>query len=247
MSTADETDENAPVRASGATDAVEEAFEAGREMADEHLSNEKVSPDLRGDDGQRQRAPRWERMRFNYFDPVERQTLDEAQYEIYQIVLNKFPDAFRIIDEIQSICRVQRVDSDGEKMYDDEGDPVWERTANGRIVEDYTRLSLKAIEGYLMEITVHLLGWEQLAAQLHLEAMSARGRFEDAYAIHYDSLRGSSSRTTVDDRKAYGQIEASQDRHYAIYANAASRRADALVGSMVRLSQRLTDILRSAT
>lgn len=76
-----------------------------------------------------------------------------------------------------------------------------------------------------------------------MDAIMARARFEEHFAISYDELRGTASRTTVDDRKAYGNVEAAQDRYQAIYLTALSKRSAALVKSMERLSQRLKDVL----
>lgn len=242
MTTLHETDENATVRASGSTPAVEEAHEVAATI-DQPLDMDSVGEDVENEPS---RIPRFERMRFNYFDPVERQVLMEAHSEITRVMVHEFTDAYRIIDEIKHIVRIPIENERGEYVYDENGEPEWQTSPGGKVIEDYTRLSRKQQETFLGRITTNLFGWEQTAEMIWMDAIMARARFEEHYAISYDELRGTAGRTTVDDRKAYGAMEAAQDRYQAIYLTSLSRRAAALVKSMERLSQRLKDVLTSA-
>jgi hypothetical protein len=240
--TIEDTPEDAPVRASGSTPAVEDAHEVAADIV------EPIGMDNTGEDVEHEprRIPRFERLRFNYFDATERRVLQEAHHEITGIMVREFMDAYRIIDEIKHIVRIPLTDEQGETIYDANGEPEWEMTPGGRVIEDYSRLTRKQQEMYLGQITTELFAWEQKAEQMWMDAIMARARFEEHFAIAYDELRGTAGRTTVDDRKAYGTAEAAGDRYQAIYITALSRRGAALVKSMERLSQRLKDVLTAA-
>jgi hypothetical protein len=238
VSTENETPDDAPVRASGATPAVEEAHDVAVTL------NEQLGIHNTGEDIDRtHREPRFARMRFNWKDPEQVRTVNEAHRMVDHTMVREFMDAYQIIDEIQHIVRIPVLDADGDALIDEHGEPHWERTPGGRIIEDYSRLSRAQQEAYLGQITTRLFGWEQTAERMWMDAMMARGMFEEQFAISYDNLRGSASRTTVDDRKAYGNMEASLDRYFAIFQTSLSRRAQALCKSMERIGQRLKDVL----
>lgn len=127
MTTLPETDENASVRASGSTPAVEEAHEVAAALGltlDESSVGEAV-------ENEPSRIPRFERLRFNYFDPVERQVLMEAHSEITRIMVREFTDAYLIIDEIKHIVRIPILDDEGEVRHDENGEPMWESSRAG--------------------------------------------------------------------------------------------------------------------
>lgn len=235
MTTSDDSDDT---RASGSTQAEEDAHSAAAEVTQPF----EPSP-LRVEE--EHRSPRFLRMRFNWRDADEMHVLRNAHAAVEQRILQEFHDAFVILAEIQDIVRIQMKAADGEPLVDATGAPVWQHTPGGRIVEDYTRLTRQQMESFLGQITTRLFAWEQASERMWMDCMMAKGQFEERYAVSYDALRGSASRTTVDDRQQYAAMDASEERYFTIYLTSASRRAQAVVRSMERLGQRLKDVLTS--
>lgn len=232
--------DDAPRRASGASPAEEESKVEHDQLDQPH--DEVIDVERRAE--VEARAPAFMRMRFNWRDRAEQLVIRNAHSAIDQMMVREFTDAYQIIDEIQSIVRIP-LTQDGNPLHDERGEIVWERTPNGRIIEDYTRLTRKQIEGFLGQITVRLFAWEQTAERMWMDALMAKAQFEERYAISYDARTGSATRTTVDDRKASGSIGAAEERYHAVYLTALSRRAQALTRSMERVGQRLKDVLLS--
>jgi hypothetical protein len=225
------------VRASGSTPAEEEAHAAAENLDAEipepstHTEGEAVSP-------------RFRRMRFNWGDPEEMQTVRMANQAVEALVVREFADAYQILAEIQGIVRTQRTTPGGDLMIEN-GQPAWEKTALGKIIEDYSKMTRKQLESFLGQITTRLFAWEQSGEKMWMEAMFARAAYEERYAISYDALRGTATRTTVDDRNQHAAINAADERYFAIYMTSASRRSQAVVRSMTLLGLRLKDLLQS--
>lgn len=237
MTTFDD-DPDPHVRASGSTPAEEEAHEAAAAVVEEIAVDHGVPEE-------EPRQPRFTRMRFDWGSPEELQTIAAAHTAVETIVVREFYDAYQIMDEIQSIVRERELTDGGEPKVRG-GMPVWKRTPSGRIDEDYTKLTRKQMEGFLGQITQRLFAWEQSAEKMWAEAMMAKASYEERYAISYDTLRGGSSRTTVDDRNQHAAMTAVEDRYFAIYKTSVSRRAQAVVRSMERIAQRLKDVIVSS-
>lgn len=222
-------------RASGSTPAEEVAHEVAAELDREIEVGHATPPD-------EPRQPRFSRMRFNWNSPDEIQTIRAAHGAVEGVIVREFYDAYQILTDIQSIVREQEVDGKGNPKVQD-GLPVWKRTPQGRIEEDYSKLTRKQQENLLGQITTRLFAWEQSAEKMWAEAMMAKSAYEERFAISYDTLRGTASRTTVDDRTQHAAMEAADERYFAIYMTSVSRRAQALVRSMERLGQRLKDVI----
>jgi mannose/cellobiose epimerase-like protein (N-acyl-D-glucosamine 2-epimerase family) len=93
----------------------------------------------------------------------------------------------------------------------------------------------------MFKITNALYDIEQRAAQAWLDAMLAKGIFEETFAQAYDSP----STGTIEARQSKAKMSAAQDRYWAIYLSAYSRRADAICRSLSLLGQRLKDSLNT--
>ena len=67
--------------------------------------------------------------------------------------------------------------------------------------------------------------------------MFAKAQWEERFSIAFDAPMSG----TVDDRRAAGNIDAREERYFAIFLSLYSRKADSIVRSMELLSQRLRD------
>ena len=220
------------MRASGESSANHEAIEQGEGLTEEMQLTRPGEPQWR--------TPKFMRMRFNWGDEDERRVIQTAQETIQSVLVREFLDAYRIMADLHAAVRIQETDDvTGMEIFDDKGQPVWIMTESGYPFEDWTRLTNRQIETFLGMITTRLFGWEQTAARMWTDAMLAKARFEERFAIAY----GESGKRTVDDRTAAGNEDAAEERYHAVFLTGLSRRADALVRSMERISIRLKDLL----
>lgn len=219
-------------RASGETGAEEEVKKASEE-ADQPIA----VPNLPGEDPKsKHRTPGFARMRTSWHGD-DRAIVQRAKDTVNgQIVVN-FNDAYEVMNQIYDLVRSPEVDENGEIKRDQFGWPVWARTPTGGYDEDFTRLSLKQKEDLLFRITTRLFDWEQRAGDAWAEAMFAKAQWEERFSIGFDAPMAG----TVDDRKAAGNLEAREERYFAIFLSTYSRKADAIVRTMSLLGQRLKD------
>lgn len=69
--------------------------------------------------------------------------------------------------------------------------------------------------------------------------MFAKALWTESFSHYFDEpMRG-----TVDDRTAKGNVKSAEERYFALYLSSVSRKADALVKSMDRLTLRLRDTM----
>ncbi|MET7363318.1 hypothetical protein ABZS76_33440 [Streptomyces sp. NPDC005562] len=157
------------------------------------------------------------------------------------IIHREFPDAYLVMNELWHLVREPVTEpGTGEIATDVFGWPQWVKLPSGAYREDYTRLSAREKDDFLLRITTGLLEWEQKASTTWLEAMMAKGRWEEAMATGFISPTG---RVTVEERTQRGRAYAAEDRYHAIFRAAVSRSAEQLIRSMERLGQRLKDSL----
>lgn len=223
-------------RASGRTAAEEEAAEAA-EQADLP-----VAIDLPGDDSRdRHHTPGFSRMRTEWGGP-DAGVLARVQGSVEERILSNFALAYEIMGAVFSIVRTAEVGPNGIPLVDQHGQTRWKRSAVGvGYEEDFSRLTTAQREHFLFQITTHLFNWEQAAAEAWTEAMFAKAIWEESFAVGFESIVG--GRPTVDDRRAAGVRSSMDDRFFAIFVSAYSRRADAIVRSLERLAQRLKDVI----
>lgn len=232
---AKKTTKSRPKRVSGDSAAQEEAAKSADE-ATEPMEPEQL-PEERE---QWFRAPGFRRMK-TAWEGEDATILRRAQNAIDRRVWEIFEDALVIMNDLYMVVRKAEGDPQtGEQKMDVFGFPVWERDPRtGQYIEDWTMLTLRQREHFLFQITTRLFDWEQRAADLWTEAMFAKGIFTERFSIEFDApVHG-----TIDDRNARGNVEAAEDRYFAILNAAISRKADALVRSMTNLQLRLKDTL----
>lgn len=189
---------------------------------------------------------RYRRMGFYRFPTnwqgEDRIVVSRAQQAIDDRVQTAFADAFQIMHDIFIIVREKEVDREtGEIKVDQNGWPIWARTPSGGFVEDWAKLTRKQREDFLFQITTRLFAWEQRAAQMWTEAMFAKSKWEESFAAGYVAPMSG----TIDDRTAAGRMDAAQDRYFAVFLTAVSKRGDGIVRSMTLLAQRIKDVLET--
>lgn len=220
-------------RSSGILGSSEEARQQA-EMLDE--THEEALPEESPHWG---RTPKFARMRFDWGSREERLVIETGRAAVDSRIMKEFADAFSVFSEIYSIIRKQTVSENGDPIFDSLGQPVWERNSDGSFVEDFSALSHRQMRHFIGVITTRLFYWEQITADIWSEAMFAKARFEERFAIAFDNPMSG----TVDDRRSAGNRDAAEERYFAIHMTHLSRRADAIVRSADRLSQRLKDLI----
>ncbi|MFD8650689.1 hypothetical protein [Streptomyces mirabilis] len=221
------------------TQAVDQAHRIIGEIARE--ADEPLTVDIDPDRTRETSSTGFARMRTDWRPGEGAEILGIVQ-QASGIIHRTFPDAYLIMNELWELVRNPVVVvGTGEIKTDIFGWPEWVKLPSGAYEEDYTRLTAREKEEFLLRITTGLLEWEQKASSVWLEAMLAKGRWEEAMATGFTApMQG---RTTVEDRTQRGRVYAAEDRYHAIFRAAVSRSAEQLVRSMERLGQRLKDSL----
>lgn len=219
-------------RASGETVAEEIIREESRK------ADEPVAVELPEERARTFRTPGFARMRTNWSDE-NRRVIGSALAAVDGRILESFGDAFQVMHEVFQVVRTPETHTDGRVMADQWGFPVWKRTPSGGWEEDFSRLTTKQRENFLFQITTRIFDWEQRAANVWGEAMFAKAAWEERFSIGFDAPMSG----TVDDRRAAGNLDAREERYFAIFMSLYSRRADAIVRSLGLLGQRLKDSL----
>jgi hypothetical protein len=229
------TSRSGQVRESGKTAAVEEAALAGEALT------EPINVELPEETRTRFRTPGFSRMRMEWRSE-DRPVIAGARAAVEGALLRNFKDAFLAINDVYDLVRTPAIDpATGEIRVDQWNFTVWKRTPSGSFEEDWTRLTLKAKETLLFKITTALFAWQQQAADAWGEAMFAKAQWEERYAIAYDAPMSG----TIEDRNAAANIDARDERYFAIFTSWYSKKADALVRSLELLSQRIKDSMQT--
>lgn len=220
------------VRASGETAAGEEAKEAGEQLL------EPMAQQLEDEAATKWRTPGFRRMRFDWSGD-DRAVLKAATDAVEGRIRANFADAFQVMFDLYDLVRTPLTDQQGNVLCDEWGLALWRRSPSGSYEEDWTKLTHKQRENFLFQITTRIFEWEQRAADAWTEAMFAKAQFEERFAIGFDAPHSG----TVEDRRAAGTLDSREERYFAIFLSAYSRKADAIVRSMAGLAQRLKDVM----
>jgi hypothetical protein len=152
-------------------------------------------------------------------------------------VRENFRDAFAIMEDVYAAVREPEIDGAGNVKRDIEGKVVWRRTQSGDYLENWSALTMRQKEDFMMRITARLFDWEQKAANVWGEALIAKAQWEERFSIAYDAPMSG----TIEDRTARAKIDAADERYFGAALALYSKRADAIVRSMSLLSQRIKD------
>ncbi|MEU6362234.1 hypothetical protein [Streptomyces albidoflavus] len=205
-----------------------------------HEADEPLAVDIDPDRTRETTRTGFARMRTDW-RPGEAAEVHGITQQAQGVIRRTFPDAYLIMAELWGLVREPVVnETTGEIELDVFGWPVWKKLPSGAYAEDYTRLTPREKDDFLLRITTGLLEWEQRASTAWLEAMLAKGRWEEAMASGFITPTG---RVTVEERTQRGRAFAAEDRYHAIFRAAVSRSAEQLIRSLERLGQRLKDSL----
>jgi hypothetical protein len=199
-----------------------------------------LAPDI-APDRARVNTPNFSRMRREW-RPGDEAEIAGIVAEANGVIHREFPGIFLILNDIWAIAREPIVNlKTGEIATDAFGWPLWKRLPSGAYAEDYSKLTGREKDDFLLRITMGLLEWRRQADLAHrLPSMLAKGRWEEAMATGFVTPTG---RMTVEERTQRGRQYSAQDRYWAIYLAEVSRAADHLVSGMELLGQRLKDSL----
>lgn len=178
-------------------------------------------------------TPGFSRFRTEWGDDAS--TVQRARIHANREIGNTFPEARDIQVDLWFLIRTVQMDENGNPRLDEDGLPIWEEE-NGVPVEDFSKLTDRDREHFILKITTYLIEWRQRSVDLWMEAMLAKGRWEENFSIGFDDASGIEAV-----RSNHGKMRAQEDRYFAIYKTAVSRKADALVSAMELLNQRLKD------
>lgn len=222
----------ATTRASGQTVTEEVTQEQAAEL------DQRPSPELPDERERKFQKSGFSRMRLNWnedqqsFVSLMHRTIDRR-------LMDNFSDAYELMWELYSVIR-EPVMHNGEPVRDSDGLVQWKRTPTGQFVEDWSKLTIRERERFLYQLTTRLFTWEQRATEAWAESMYAKVTWEQTFAAGYDRL--GDGKDTIEGRTARGKLVAKEDHFLAIFMTYYSRKADALVRSLERLSQRLKDV-----
>lgn len=221
-------------RASGETTAEEVATEVSEEL------DQPTKVELPEERERTFRTPGFSRMRIDW-KPDDRLVIEQARLAVEGRITRNFADAYQVMYEVYDVVRTPVADPEtGEVRVDKYGLKEWQKNSTGTYVEDWTRLTQREKERFLFVITTRIFDWGQRAGDAWGEAMLAKAQFTERFAVAFDAPMSG----TIDDRTAAGNIDAREERYFAIFLTWYSRRADALVRSMEMLSQRLRDSMQ---
>lgn len=182
------------------------------------------------------RTPNFARMRLEW-GTRDGAMMSSVHGMVQQILFEKFPMAYELMHRLFDIVREPEMLEGGEIRLDEFGWTMWKRTSTGAYIEDWSLLTDIEREQLLYKITAYMFEWEQAAADLWGESMFAKAAWEERFADGFVNSGGK----TVDDRSQSGRLHSQEERYFSLFQALLSRKADALVRSMVLLNQRLKD------
>jgi hypothetical protein len=172
--------------------------------------------------------------------PDQQLYIKEIRDVVDNRLLTTFGDVYRVLNELYEVIR-DPIMVDGRPLRDEKGRVQYRTDGSGLPTENWGKLTSAQRERFLYLITTRLVFWEQQAADTWLESMYAKVEFEQAYAAGFRDLEPG-FKDTEGTRAAAGKLAAREDQYLAVIQTYYSKKAEALVRAMERLSQRLKDI-----
>lgn len=173
------------------------------------------------------------RMRTDWDSP-DRDIIDKVQFEVDKQINTRFEEAFRIMYEIYDTVRESEEEPDADGLY------PWKKGPDGGYIEDWTKMGARQRERFQYIIITRMFEWELTAAEIWGEAIFAKTQWEEAFATGFESQVD--PKATIPQRQQRGTRVSAEYRYLAVFKAVYSKKADAVVRSMVVLSQRLKDL-----
>jgi hypothetical protein len=223
------------VRVSGKTGGEEAAHDAAQELDQQ---SELEMPEERSTLFKTQG---FSRMRFVWRNEDAR-VMNQIHDAVDKLIYKNFREAFLIQLDLYEIVREAEVDEEtGEVIRDRFNMPKWKKSPTGAYIENYSALTSTMRDNFIFRILNVLFDMEQKKEKAWMESMFAKAVFEERFAEAYDEPKSG----TIEARTAKANIAAAEDRYFALFQTAYSRRADSLVRSFTLLNQRLKDSLNT--
>lgn len=219
-------------RASGKTAATEEAQDAADAAEDLPIAETDTER------AKEFRAPGFARMRISW-NKAEGAMIQRIHETVNGRVLHQFRDAYAVMSDLYDIVRTPDVDVETGVVKMDRGFVLWKKLPTGAYEEDWSRLSSAQREDFLFRITTSLFDWEMRSTDAWTEAMMAKALWQETYALAFDAPMSG----TVHDRNAAANINAADDRYFALFLTSYSRKTESIVRVMNSLALRLRDTL----
>ena len=218
---------------------IERVLEESEVPADDAAAEEPMKSDPHPDRTHENSRAGFSRMRSGWPGDDARKVMElEALSD--RIVRTRFAVAFGILERVKAHVRRQAVDRQtGAHLTYDDGTPQWERDEFGVPVEDWGMLQDKDRLDILGVIHTHMFEWEMVKANVWAEAMYAKGQWEEIFSRGYTSLPGHvvSGKPTIEDRTHHSQKNAAEERYFALFQSALSRKADGIVKAVTGLQR----------
>jgi hypothetical protein len=204
--------------------------EAVREIAAEN--EQQVTAELPEERARSFRFPGFSRMRTDWYGD-DGMIMVRVKGMVDDLIDDTFSDLIAIRFELYDLVR-------NTIGYDQHGLPIWEQSATGNYVEDWTKLGNGEQKRFLFQITTRMFDWERLRDELWAESMFAKTQWEEAFSTGWQDCE--IGKRTEGDRTAAGRLKSQEERYFAIFRTYLSRRSESLVAGMERLAQRIKDV-----
>lgn len=181
------------------------------------------------------------RMRTDW-DDADRESMGVILAETDLIIRSEFRVAFAVMARLRKLVRIPAADPEsGEVLTGPDDRPLWETDEDDLPVENWGLLRDADRASLLFSIASFLFEWELAAVDKWAEAMFAKVQWEDRFSHSFTALPGVSitGKPTIEDRTQWGQRLSLEERYFAIFKSALSRKADALIRSMIRIQRLL--------
>jgi hypothetical protein len=169
---------------------------------------------------------------------ADRDALVVLKAEADRLIREEFRGFFSVIDRFHRCVRTPQADeATGQINAYEDGTPMWELDEWGEPAEDWGMLDDRTRSNILHSLAIRLAEWEMRAADDWAEAMYAKVVWEEKFASGFVAMPGHqvSGRPTIEDRTQFGNRYSADERYFAVFKSAVSRKADAIVKAASRL------------
>lgn len=184
----------------------------------------------------------FQRMRMD-LQGTEKDVLNSMMANMEKLIHEEFAEEFAIMNDIHWEVRTPVNGIDDNMAYDQWGFPIYEKNPDGSYVEDWGRLTQKQIKHFIFRIINCTFSGEQKSADAWGRALLAKTRYEEVFALSFDSHPNAKATNEV--RENHAESKAIDYKYYAVLQTWYSRKAEGIIKRMDALHQRMKDSLVS--